>query len=174
LPWPKSIGSYTHSIRQPWQKRRKKIKSVQSSGQLEKYKHSSKAQSSTAQLGKERRKRKAERGNENKPHTHTHSSSTRWAAAMLRCIGDNILLLWRLLCFPIEWLCRWLVFLSSFFPSVCAVSIIIYRQCDRFILHANEWQKELIAGVYNRVRGEILMDGFHCWTQKIKRVETIA
>jgi hypothetical protein len=43
---------------------------------------------------------------------------------MLRWIGDNILLLWRLLCFPIEWLCRWLVFLSSFFPSVCAVCVL--------------------------------------------------
>lgn len=30
-----------------------------------------------------------------------------------------------------------------FFPSACAVSIIIYRQCDRFILHANEWKKRI-------------------------------
>jgi hypothetical protein len=115
----------THSASvNPGKKGRKKKKSVQSSGQLEKYKHSSKAQSSTAQLEKEREEREKlkEETKTSRTHTHTHSSSTRWAAAMLRWIGDNILLLWRLLCFPIEWLCRWVGFcLLSSQVCVCCV-----------------------------------------------------
>jgi hypothetical protein len=40
------------------------------------------------------------------------------------------------------------------------VSIIIYRQCDRFILHANEWQKELIAGMVIEFGGRYGWMGF--------------
>jgi hypothetical protein len=51
--------------------------------------------------------------------------------------------------------CFFVFFLPKCVCCVCAVSIIIYRQCDRFILHANEWTKKWLQAFIIEFGGDI-------------------